>query len=97
MATTPEKQLKEECIAGMTEHLAALRTMLHLTQEDLAGLIGVARTTVLYIEKRTRKMTWNTYLSLAFLFIQNKETGELLQLFNIYPDRLKKMYSDLNA
>ena len=97
MVAVPDEKMKETCIENMTQHLSALRTMLHLTQTELAQLIGVARTTVLYIEKRTRKMTWNTFLSLAFVFSQNKETGELLRFFDIYPDELRKMYADINA
>ncbi len=97
MIAVPDEKMKEKCIESMTQHLTALRTMLHLTQTELAMLIGVARTTILYIEKRTRKMTWNTFLSLAFVFCQNKETKELLRFFDIYPDELKKMYSDINS
>ncbi len=97
MVDAPDEHMKETCIENMTRNLCALRTMLHLSQAELAMLIGVARSTILYIENRTRKMTWNTFLSLMFIFYQNKETKELLRFFEIYPDKLKKMYSEINS
>lgn len=92
-----EEQLKTKCLNNMTNNLSALRTMLHLSQAELASLIGVARSTIVYIENRQRKMTWNTFLSLLFLFTQNKETKELLRFFEIYPDELQDHYSNINS
>lgn len=97
MARALEEQMKANCIENMTSNLSALRTMLHLSQAELAALIGVARSTVVYIENRQRKMTWSVFLSLLFLFTQNKETKELLRFFGIYPDEMQDIYSDINS
>lgn len=97
MAPMLDEAIKKECIENMTKNLSALRTMLHLSQADLATLIGVARSTIVYIENRQRKMTWSTFLSLLFVFSQNKETKELLKFFGIYPDKMKEIYSNINS
>ena len=97
MTFAPDEGIKKLCIDNMTQNLSVLRTMLHLSQAELASLIGVARSTIVYIENRQRKMTWGTFLSLVFVFIQNRETKELLEFFKIYPNELKEIYSDING
>ncbi len=77
-------------VRNMTTHLPALRTVLGLTQEELAQKIGVSRGTVIAIETGKREMTWNTFLSLVLLFTKNEATDRLLQVLEIYTD-------DLNA
>ena len=87
---------KQMVIDKMLDNLAVLRTMLHLTQAELATLIGLGRQTYVSIENRKRKMTWGTFLSLMFVFSQNEETKKLLDLFEIYTPEMKKIYSDIN-
>ena len=89
--------LKETAIENMTKNMVTLRTMLHLSQADLATLIGMGRQTLVAIETRKRKMTWNTFLSLMFVFSQNKETNSLLDIFEIYSPEMKDIYSDINS
>ncbi len=88
---------KQQVIDKMVENLPVFRQMLHLTQADLAALLGLNRQTYVCIEKKKRKMTWATFLSLMFVFSQNKETNKLLEFFNIYTEEMKKMYSDINT
>lgn len=90
------EELKEQAIDKMTEKMAALRTMLNYSQEELAKLIGVGRQTLVSIETRKRKMTWNTFLSLLFVFSQHRETAALLEYFGIYSNELKQVYQDSN-
>ncbi len=89
--------LKEVSVENMTKNMVALRTMLHLSQAELAELIGMGRQTLVAIENRKRKMTWNTFLSLLFVFSQNKETCSLLEIFGIYTPEMKRIYSDINV
>lgn len=86
---------KEMAIENMTKNLVTLRTMLHLTQAELASLIGVGRQTLIMIEKYKRKMTWSVFLSLLFIFSHNKETDALLEIFGIYNEQLKKIFSSI--
>ena len=91
-----DERAKETSIENMTRNMVTLRTMLHLSQAELAALIGVGRQTLVAIETRKRKMTWGTFLSLLFVFSQNRETCSLLEIFEIYPPEMKKIYADIN-
>lgn len=95
------KKLSEESknisIKRMSDNLVALRTMLHLTQAQLAEIMGVTRQTLVLYETGKRVMTWNTFLSLMFIFTQKRETRELLNILNIYTDDLKDLYDNDNV
>ena len=64
---------KAEVINNMTKNLVALRTMLHLTQAQLAEMMGITRQSLVLYETGKRSMTWNTYLSLLLIFTQIKK------------------------
>lgn len=83
---------QETAIKKMTQSLPALRTMLQLSQAQLAELIGVGRQTLVAFETGKRTMTWNTFLSLLFVFSQREETKELLSVLGIYTNELKSVY-----
>lgn len=74
----------------MADNLPVLRKKAELTQTALAELIGVSKFTILSIEKKQRKMTWNTFLSLVLVFTNNKETDKMLTLFEIYTDEFNE-------
>lgn len=82
---------REILIDKMTENLPVLRKKLKLSQENLAKFIGSSRYTVMLIETKKRKMTWNTFLSLVLLFDKNEETAVLLKALEIYTEDLDKM------
>lgn len=84
--------LKQKSIENLTKNLVVLRMMLHLSQSDLAELIGMGRQTLVGIENRKRKMTWSVFLSLVFVFYQNIETRRMLEIFEIYTDEIKSIY-----
>ena len=62
---------RDVLIEKMTENLPVLRKKLKLSQENLAKFIGSSRYTVMLIETKKRRMTWNTFLSLVLLFDKN--------------------------
>ena len=82
---------REILIDKMTENLPVLRKKLKLSQEKLAKFIGSSRYTVMLIETKKRRMTWNTFLSLVLLFDKNEETAVLLRALEIYTDELDNM------
>lgn len=90
---------REILIDKMTENLPVLRKKLKLSQENLAKFIGSSRYTVMLIETKKRRMTWNTFLSLVLLFDKNEETAVLLKALEIYTEDLDKMikqHTDVN-
>lgn len=77
---------KDLLMERMTDNLPVLRKKLKLSQEALAQVIGSSRYTVMLMELRKRKMTWNTFLSLVLLFDKNPDTSILLRALGIYTD-----------
>ena len=90
------EESKSNAVKNMSDNLVALRTMLHLTQAQLAEIMGVTRQTLVLYETGKRVMTWNTFLSLMFIFTQKRETRELLNILNIYTDEMKDLYDNDN-
>lgn len=84
-------EMRENLIDRMADNLPVLRKKLRLSQEALAQIIGTSRHTVMLIETKKRKMTWNTFLSLVLLFDKNEDTALLLRAFEIYTDALESM------
>ncbi len=82
---------RKEYMEKMAENLPTLRTKLNMTQEELAKLIGVSRSTVIMFEKKQRQMTWNTFLSLILIFSRNAETNKLLIALDIYNAELEQI------
>ena len=83
---------REKLIDNMTENLPVLRKKLKLSQENLAQIIGSSRYTVMLMETKKRRMTWNTFLSLVLLFDKNEETAVLLRALNIYTEELDSYF-----
>lgn len=81
-------ETREMLIDKMAENLPVLRKKLKLSQEKLADFIGSSRYTIMLIENKKRKMTWNMFLSLVLLFDKNEETAVLLRALDIYTDQL---------
>ncbi len=84
-------EAKDILLDKMTENLPVLRKKLKFSQESLANFIGSSRYTVMLIENKKRRMTWNTFLSLVLLFDKNEETSLLLKALDIYTDELDGM------
>ena len=81
-----EKEM-DDLIDELTKELAMLRTKADMSQEDVATLIGVSRQTYGAIERQSRRMTWNTYLSLIMFFDYNKKTHEILRSLSAFPTK----------
>lgn len=80
--------VREKVTTNMADNLAMLRTKLGLTQVQLANLIGVSRHTIMQVENKKAKLSWNTFLSLLLVFIKNPETDKLLNILEIYTEEL---------
>ena len=80
-----EKQ-RQILIENMVSNLPALRKVLGVSQEGLADILGVSRTTLAVVENRKRKMTWDMFLALLMVFTKNKATDQLLGPMGIYTD-----------
>ncbi len=50
-----------------------------MTQDEMSDLIGMSRKTYSAIETKKRKMTWNTFMSLLFVFYFDPAKRETLE------------------
>lgn len=85
---------KDAFIAKLTPNLPALRTQAEISQEELANLLGISRQTYSAIERKTRRMSWSTYLSLVMFFDHNKKTHKMLRMLALFPKDLVVRFND---
>lgn len=81
---------RSEPLARMTENLKVLRNKLSLTQDELAGKVGISRQTLVSIENKRREMSWNTFVALITVFRAEGSTSDLLDYFGIYSPELSR-------
>ena len=79
---------KKTYISKLTDELPYLRLRAGVSQDELAGILGVSRQTYGSIERRDRTMTWNTYLSMIFFFDNKSETRSLIRSMDAFPHKL---------
>ncbi len=85
---------KDAFIASLTANLSALRTQAEISQEDLANLVGISRQTYSAVERKIRRMSWSTYLSLVLFFDHNQKTHRMLRALSIFPRELIIKFND---
>ena len=90
-----DEQQRSALINNMAENLPVLRKKLGMTQDELAGMVGVSRSTLASIEGKKRNMTWNMFLSLLLVFTKNKETDKLLNAMEIYTDEFNEFIKSI--
>lgn len=71
---------------NMVNNLPALRKVLGVSQEGLADMVGLNRSSIAAIENHKRKLSWDTFLALVLIFIKNPATDKLLNVMEIYTD-----------
>lgn len=85
---------KDSFIATLTPNLAILRTQADASQEELANLIGISRQTYSSIERKMRRMSWSTYLSLVLFYDHNQKTHKLMRNLSLFPTELIIRFND---
>lgn len=87
-------EYREASIAILIENLAPLRAKLGITQEEIAGILGISRQTYYSMETGKREMSWGLYLALMFFFDSVKETSEMIRDLKIYPIDLVMKFNE---
>ena len=85
---------KDRFIDMLTPHLLILRTQADISQEEIAKLLGISRQTYSAIERKVRRMSWSTYLSLVLFFDHNQNTHKMLRMLGIFPKELVIRFND---
>ena len=86
-----DDQMRETVMHNMTLNLPTLRCKMGASQEDLAAMVGVCRSTISNIENKRQPLQWSLFLSLLMIFTNNEETKKLLVPMEIYTDEFKEM------
>ena len=82
------KKQQDLFIDALTAELAPLRAKIGISQNEIASIIGVSRQTYSSIEAGSRKMSWNTYLSLVFFFDYHAATHQMIRKIGAFPNAL---------
>lgn len=82
----------EELIKLMSSNLFTLRSSTTLTQNELADIIGIPRTTYAAIENGKRKMTIGIFLNLASLFSKNSQTKTYMKTLGLDEETLDTVF-----
>ena len=85
---------KYALIEKLTPELPLLRTKAEISQEEIANIIGTSRQTYGAIERKARKMSWNTYLSLVWFYDYNRNTHKMIRNMEAFPHELIKKFND---
>ena len=85
---------KHALIEKLTPELPLLRAKAEISQEEIANIIGTSRQTYGAIERKARKMSWNTYLSLIWFYDYNRKTHKFIRNMNAFPHELIKKIND---
>ena len=85
---------KNTLIEKLTPELLLLRTKAEISQEEIANIIGTSRQTYGAIERKARKMSWNTYLSLVWFYDYNRKTHKMIRNMNAFPHEFIKKIND---
>jgi len=80
------KAIQTQYTDKMVEYLPTLRSATKVTQNQLAKKIGVARSTMVAIESRNRKLQWYLYLAMVLVFIQNEDSKVLIDSFELFDE-----------
>lgn len=83
---------RRELCTGMAKELPLLRKAMNASQQQLAGLAGVSRSTINNIE-RNKTMGWNTFLSLLMIFTKHEDAMKLIGAFGLYPPEVDEFLS----
>lgn len=84
-----DNNTREYYISLLISNLPVLRAKLGVTQGELAERIGMTRQTLTCIENGSRKLTWNNYLAICFVFDNNPATSALMGFLGICPGEIR--------
>lgn len=87
-----DKEIIDTCISCLTKELPFLRKMNHLTQKDLAEILGISRQTITNIESGSSKMKWSVFLAIMFIFNLDHKTSDYLKTIEMPYSDLKEWF-----
>ena len=77
----------------MVRDLEPLRKLLGVSPDEMGEILGVSRNVYKSMEGGKRKISWNQYLTLLFMFHFNNRTWFVVDGLGLYPETLKERIS----
>lgn len=84
MEREERKKMQFQYMDKMVDYLPTLRSAAKLTQNQLAKRLGIARSTMVVIESRGRKLQWYMYLAMVLIFMQNDNSKRLIEALELF-------------
>ena len=81
-------------IEKLTPELQTLRAKAEISQEEIANIIGTSRQTYGAIERRARRMSWSTYMSLILFYDYNRKTHSMIRNMPAFPHEVIKRFNN---
>lgn len=85
---------KNKFIDALTPELPMLRAKVGISQEEIANLVGISRQTYGAIERKSKSMSWGTYLALILFYVYHKETHKIVREISAFPHELIKRFNE---
>ena len=79
-----EKNSIKEVVELLCVNLPALRSMLNLTQQDLAEQIGTSRQGIINFEHQEKKLTRSMLISIVTYFSLREQSAAFLKALGLY-------------
>ena len=79
---------RNQLINQLVNELPVLRTKLGISQDEMAGLLGISRQTYSTIETKRRKMSWTHFLSLILIFDNSEQTHDYIRKSGFFPQKI---------
>ena len=80
---------RAELISTLVENLPVFRAKLGATQDTFAQRVGLTKTPLNHIENHKKELTWNNFITIILLLMQNEDTKPLVEVMGLYPEDLK--------
>ena len=85
---TITEEEKNQYISALENNLPALRAKAGVSQDELANIIGISRQTYCAVERKTKKMSWNTFMALIAFFDYFTPTHQTIRSLGAFPTTL---------
>ncbi|MBQ1947858.1 MAG: helix-turn-helix domain-containing protein [Clostridia bacterium] len=85
---------KKAYIEALAPQLPLLRATAGISQEEISNVIGISRQTYGAIERKAKKMSWNTYMALILFFDYNQKTHDIIRNVSAFPQELIRRFNE---
>ena len=86
-------EVKKDLCRSMASNLSTLREKAKLSQEELAGKLGLSRQTISVIEMGKRDMQWSTFSVLIMFFANDHEIKKIMVAMGLVNETIEEVFN----